>query len=291
MRELYAERPRRDETPLAAYSLTVGDGFLEALDIELLAGRDFQPEDIAKIRGGEFTPTLINETAAEAFGWDDPIGQEFGCCMSPTPVVVGVVKDFHYQSLKEAIVPTALMHFWWSRFVLVRVRTDDLAATLDFIENQWDAQAPGYPFEYTFMDDQFAQIYGAEERLARVFRLFALLAIAIACLGLFGLAAFMAEQRTKEIGIRKVLGASVPAVVLLLGRHLVALVVAAAVVALPLAYWGAERWLRDFAYRIEPGVGLLLGAGVLTLAVALVAVGYQTVKAARTNPADSLRYE
>ena len=210
---------------------------------------------------------------------------------SPKPRVVGVIKDFHYQSLKEKIEPLVLMPTWWSRFVLVRVQTADVAGTLDFVEDQWQAFAPGYPFDYTFMDKRFVQIYDAEERLAQVFRVFSLLAVLIACLGLFGLAAFTAEQRTKEIGIRKVMGASVSGVVFLLSRHFLKLVVLAVVGSAPLVYLLTERWLQDFPYRIGISWQIFLMAGLIALLVAFLTVSYQAIKAARTNPSESLRYE
>ena len=144
---------------------------------------------------------------------------------------------------------------------------------------------------YTFMDKRFVQIYDAEERLAQVFRVFSLLAVLIACLGLFGLAAFTAEQRTKEIGIRKVMGASVSGVVFLLSRHFLKLVVLAVVGSAPLVYLLAERWLQDFPYRIEISWRIFLMAGLIALLVAFLTVSYQAIKAARTNPSESLRYE
>ena len=217
MPHLAPERPEPGDEPVYANTISVGIDFIETLDIPLVQGRTLRPEDLTLMRNREFTPVLINEATVKQYDWqDDPIGKEFACCFSPTPRVVGVVKDFHYQSLKDKIEPVVLRPTWWSRFVLVRVQTADVAGTLAFVEDQWQTFAPGYPFDYTFMDKRFVQIYDAEERLAQAFRVFSLLAVLIACLGLFGLAAFTAEQRTKEIGIRKVLGASVSSIALLL---------------------------------------------------------------------------
>ena len=275
-----------------ALALSVGMGFLETLDIALVTGRRFRPADLDSIRAeGGFTPVLINEAAAAAFGWDEPLGKEFACCMSPTPRVVGVVEDFHYQSLKEQIAPVALMPTWWSGDVLMRVRTSDLPATLDYIKARWNEAAPGYPFSYTFLDSQFAAIYGAEERLARVFGVFALLAIVIACLGLFGLAAYIAGTRTREIGIRKVLGASVTGIVALLSKDFFRLVLVAFVVAAPVAYVAMQYWLEDFAYRIAVSPWTLLMAGGAALIVAVLSVSYQAITAALANPADAIRHE
>lgn len=296
--ELWAENPRDASSPEErqaiprANSVSVGMDVLETLDIPLVKGRTFRPADFDSIRAENgFTPVLINQTAARRFGWEEPLGKEFACCWRPTPRVVGVVEDFHYQSLKTEIAPLALIPTWWSRHGLVRVRTDDLASTIDFVETQWEAIAPDYPFAYTFLDDRFAQVYDAEERLAQVFGVFALLAIAIACLGLLGLVAYMAGTRTKEIGIRKVLGASVPDVVALLSKDFLRLVLIAFVIATPVAYGAMGRWLRDFAYRIDLGPAMFLLAGAAALAIALATVSYQALRAAQTDPVEALRYE
>ncbi len=272
--------------------LSAGMGFLETLDIPLVKGRALRPTDFDSIRAeGGFTPVLINQAAADAFGWEEPLGKEFACCLRPTPRVVGVVEDFHYQSLKQRIAPLAVVPTWWSRHVLVRAQTDDLPATLNYIEAQWNDTAPDYPFAYTFLDSRFAALYDAEERLAQVFGVFALLAIGIACMGLFGLAAYVAGTRTREIGIRKVLGASVASIVALLSKDFFRLVLLALAVAAPVAYVAMQYWLEDFAYRIEIGPWVFVGAGAAAFLAALLAVGYQSIKAALADPVKSLRHE
>ncbi|HMB92408.1 MAG TPA: ABC transporter permease [Rhodothermales bacterium] len=291
--EVWETRPvAGEELPLQASQISVGLDFLETMEIPLVKGRNLRPGDLDQMRAGTVTPVLINETAARHFGWTEPIGKEFGCCHHPTPRVVGVVEDFHYQSLKEEIDPLVLSPTWWSRFILVRVSTtDDLAGTLAVIEDKWQTQAPDYPFDFTFLDERFAQIYDAEERLAQIFAVFSALAVLIACLGLFGLAAFMAQRRTKEIGIRKVLGATVVNIVSLLSKDLVKLVGIAFVVAAPLAYLAIERWLSDFAYHIDIGPGIFVLTVLLVLLIAGVTVSYQSIKAALTDPVKSLRHE
>lgn len=298
LRELWVKHPRDAGSPEErqamprANGMSVGMDVLKTLDISLVKGRTFRPADFDSIRAENgFTPVLINQTAVRQFGWEEPIGKEFACCRRPTPRVVGVVEDFHYQSLKTQIAPLTLMPTWWSRHVLVRVRTDDLASTIDFVETQWEAIAPDYPFAYTFLDDRFARVYDAEERLAQVFGVFALLAIAIACLGLLGLVAYMASTRTKEIGIRKVLGASVSNVVALLTKDFLRLILVAFIVATPVVHWAMGHWLQDFAYRITLGPSVFLLAGAAALVIALATVSYQAFRAARTDPAEALRYE
>jgi len=278
-----------EETDVQAKLINVAPHFLETLDIPLLQG-DNLPE-MYEPAEREYQPVLVNEAAVKQFGWDDPIGKTFTCCVAPTPRVVGVVSDFHYQSLKEEIAPLVLMPTWWSQQVLVRIRAENIFATLDQIEDAWAAFVPGEPFEYTFLDSRFEQIYQAEERFMQIFGAFSFLAIILVCLGLFGLAAFMAERRTKEIGIRKVLGASAPSIVTLLSKDFLKLVLIAFVLAAPLAYLAMSRWLEDFAYRIELGPGIFLLAGGLALLIALATVSYQAVKAALADPVKSLRYE
>jgi putative ABC transport system permease protein len=171
------------------------------------------------------------------------------------------------------------------------LNTDNITGAIDLLEKKWRAFLPYQPFEYFFMDDEFDSMYHAERRIGKIFSVFAGLAIFIGCLGLFGLSAFTAEQRTKEIGIRKVLGATVPTIIRLLLREFVILIGIANLVALPVAYLVMNRWLKDYAYRMTPGVWIFVLAGVGTLVIALLTVGFQAVKAAVSDPAKSLRYE
>jgi putative ABC transport system permease protein len=205
--------------------------------------------------------------------------------------VIGVLKDFHMHSLHQPIEPLMLrMDGNWFSYIAAKVRPDDLPQTLAFFEETMGRFTP-YPFEYEFLDETFDQLYKTEIRLGETFGYFTLLALLIASLGLFGLAAFSAEQRTKEIGVRKVLGASVPTIVLLLSKEFTRLVVIAFVLAIPVTYIAMNRWLEDFAYRIEVSWPVFLAAGLAALVVALLSVGYQAFKAARVNPVVSLRYE
>jgi putative ABC transport system permease protein len=177
------------------------------------------------------------------------------------------------------------------RSISIRLRPDDIPSALTFLQEKWQEYRPDYPFSYYFIDERFNQRYENEEKLGKLFSLFSLLAIAVACLGLFGLAAFTAEQRTKEIGIRKVLGASVAGILSLLSKDFVKLVVVANIIAWPVAWYAMNRWLQDFAYRIDIGWWVFAFAGGLALLIALLTVSTQAIKAALANPVESLRYE
>ena len=261
--------------------------------MEIVAGRDFSP-DFASDTTGSF---LINEAMAEILGWTpaEAIGKR-AALRRGEGRIVGVVEDFNYVSLQEtieplAIVPTMTPFGSAPLYVSLRLRTDDLPGTLAQLEDTWRTLIPHRPFSYFFLDEDFDQQYRAEDRLARIFGVFAGLAILIACLGLFGLSAFTAEQRTKEIGVRKVLGASVPGLVGLFARDFLKLVALAFVAAVPVTYVVMQRWLADFAYRTDLSWSIFLLAGLATFVIAALTVSYQSIKAALADPVDSLRHE
>jgi len=276
--------------------LLVDEDYVATMGMEIVAGRDFSGD-----RPADRTQALlVNETMTAVRGWDDPLSQTLtaGSDSAGNPIavnVIGVVKDFHTGSLHNAIMPTILdPHPKWEGFVrqfLVRIRPENVPGTLSALEATWQRFAPDYPFAYSFLDDDVDALYRAEQRFGTLFAAFTVLAILIACLGLFGLAAHTAEQRTREIGIRKVLGAPLESVVLLLSQDFARLVVVAFVVAAPLAYLAAQRWLDDFAYRIDISWGIFLVAGLLALLVAILTVSYQAVRAALADPVKALRYE
>ena len=276
-----------EEGGLVMDGFRVDYDFFETMGLDFVAGRPFSeafPSDAE-------TSIIINETAARKLGWDDAVGK----WMQPDEqrvTVIGVVKDFHYKTHKAAIEPMYLrLTTEAANFVIAKLRPDDLPGTLASIEAVWDRMVPALPFRYSFLDDEFDALYRAEQRLGQLFGTFACLAIVVACLGLFGLAAFTAEQRTKEIGVRKILGASVPGLVVLLSKDFIRLLGIAFLLACPVAYFGMQRWLEDFVYRIELSAQIFLVAGLLALLVAVLTVSYQAVKAALTNPMKSLRYE
>ncbi len=267
--------------------------YVETLRLELVAGRDFSRERPSD----EERAYLLNETAAEALGWtpEEAIGKSFSSRGDTPGEVVGVVKDFHTKSLHEQIEPVVIqLHevrgMSAPSVLAARLAPDAIQAGLRHIEAV-RARFTNEPFEYTFLDDEFAEMYRTERRLGQVFGGFAGIAILLACLGLFGLAAFAAERRTKEIGIRKVLGASATSIVGLLSKDFLKLVLVAFVIAAPVAYWAMSTWLEDFAYRIELGPGVFLAAGAAALVIALLAVSSQAIRAALANPVNALRSE
>jgi len=279
----------------------IGYDFLDTYEIELVAGRNFSreyPADLViGIEEDSAKSIIINEEAVRRFGWEDPIGkrviQVFGD-ERRYYTVVGVVKDFHFTSLRNPIKP---MNFFLSteanRYVSIKVQPQNISVTLEFIEETWKKLAPESALEYFFLDSVFERTYRSEQRLQRLFGYFSGLAIFIACLGLFGLASFAAAQRTKEIGIRKVLGASETSLVFLLTKEFTILVLLANIVAWPLAYLVMRNWLQGFAYRIDLNshLGLFLLTAGAALLIAWLTVSFHAVKAALTNPIESLRYE
>ena len=281
----------RDNIPPARI-LVVDHDFIQTFQMDLAAGRSFSKDHPTDATAA----FLINEEAAKQLGWgDDPLGKMIAMpnIERESSPVIGVLKDFHFRSMREKIGP--ILFFiatpdWYSVFS-VRLGPENVSETLAFLERQWAAFDPTHPFIYTFFDESFAQLHQAERQIGELLRYVSILAILIACLGLFGLAAFTAEQRTKEIGVRKVLGASVGSVTLLLSKDFTKLVLIGFIVAAPLAYYAMDRWLQDFAYRIKIGWGVFVLSGLLALAVAWVTVSYQSIKAALANPVESLRYE
>jgi putative ABC transport system permease protein len=267
--------------------------YLDTLQMEMISGRYFSQE-----RPADQNSVIINETAAKALGLEDPVGKRL-VRGSLTPgkdeifTIIGVVKDFHFESLHREIRPLAmyLLSNEEVRYISIRTDPEAITQTLAFLENKWKAFVPGQPFEYFFLDDDFDSLYKAEKKIGQLFTSFSILAILVACLGLFGLASFTAEQRTKEIGIRKVLGATVSNVIVLLTKEFSKWVLLANIIAWPVAYFAMHRWLQSFVYRINIGVWMFFLAALLALAIALVTVSYQAVRAALANPAESLRYE
>jgi putative ABC transport system permease protein len=279
--------------------------FIDTYEIELIAGRNFSPEfptDHRNTRGtgGELRnagAVILNQEAVRRFGWEDAIGKKViqtygGAKYNYT--VVGVIKDFHFSSLKEAIEPMNLfLSLGSNRYISVNMQAQDIPATVSFIEETWNKIFPNLPMNYYFLDSVFDRLYRSEQRLQRLFGYFSALAIFIACLGLFGLASFASEQRTKEIGIRKVLGSSVSGIVGLLSREFTYLVLVANILAWPTAYLVSRAWLKSFAYRIDINGQFMyfFVAAVLALLIAWLTVSFQAIKAAHANPVDSLRYE
>ncbi len=264
--------------------------FIKTLDIELLKGRFFSREYSL-----DSNAIVLNEEAMKIFGGEDPIGKEI-VRDERRFKVIGVVKNFHYESLRNEIskmgmVLPVLNFEEFERFISVKVKTSNLGKTIDFVRAQWEKFAPNMPFEYSFLDYDFNKLYINEERTQKLSLIFSFLAIFISSLGMFGLASYISEQRTKEIGIRKVLGAKESGLVYLLSKEFLLKVITANTIAWPAAYFLMVHWLRDFAYRIDISLEIFIFSTLIAIAIALLTVSYQTIKAATANPVDSLRYE
>ena len=270
--------------------------FIPTYGIEVLEGRAFS-EDIGSDRNGAF---ILNEAAMRHFGWTSCTNQKFENIypegdklnVEVQGDVIGVVRDFHYKSLHHEIEPLIIMTGGgWIDYLSIRIRSDDIATTLDFLKTRWREVVSNRPFDYFFLNDDYDKLYRTEKQIGTLFGFFSILAIFVACLGLFGLASFTAQLRIKEIGIRKVLGASVSNLVLMLSKEFTLLVGIANLIAWPIAYYAMHRWLQDFAYRIDLEIWAFVLSGLLALFIALTTVSYQAWKVARTNPVDALRYE
>ncbi len=282
-----------DTGRVEARIIPVTETFLETLGIEVVEGRGLSAE--------RASGALVNRAFVRAMGWPSALGRRLPSSAErasfsaiDSAEVVGVVADFHTRSMHERIEPTVFLpsaDFGGVSSIYVRIAPEGIPQTLAFLEETWQQVAPDRPFQYTFLDEVVAEAYEAEQQWRAIIRYAAGFALVIACFGLFGLAALAAERRTKEIGIRKVLGASATSIVGLLSKDFLKLVLVAFVIAAPVAYWAASTWLEDFAYRIDLGPWLFLAAGGAVCAVALGAVSYQAIRAALANPVDALRSE
>jgi putative ABC transport system permease protein len=269
----------------------IDEGFLETYSMELLEGRNFSGSF-----GSDSLSVILNEAAVKMLGLDSPLGKRIRIPEENfEPQVIGVAKDFHFRSLHERIGPLVLGYrsnpVRVIDYFTARIDGSDIPATLWAMEEVHDRFDEITPFEYNFLDEKLNRYYGAEIRAGQLFAIAASMAIFIACLGLFGLAAYTAEQRTREIGVRKVLGASVSGIVLLLSKDFTRLVLIAIMVAAPIAYYLMNQWLANFAYRVDIGAGIFLLTAALALLIALLTVSYQAIRAALANPAKALRYE
>ncbi|MDH5744367.1 MAG: hypothetical protein OEZ52_12525, partial [Candidatus Aminicenantes bacterium] len=271
-------------------TISADHDFLETYGIELVEGRYFERE-----RSSDSEAIVLNQAAVKALDIHNPLEKRLilvGLRRRPMHII-GIFNDFHMEPLHVKIGPTAMILIGKRPGVLlsVRVRPGNLQKILGYVEDQWNQFTNNQPFEFVFFDDQFDMIYKTEIQAGKVITAFACLAIFIACLGLLGLASFTAGQRTKEIGIRKVLGATVSGIVILLNKDFIKWVLFANFIAWPLAYYVMNRWLQSFAYRISLNIWMFLPAAAVALVIALLTVSYQSIKAALENPVDSLRYE
>ncbi len=283
-----------DRTPF--FPAPVDPEYLKTFRLEMVEGRFFA----AEMASDRTEAAVVNETAARALGADSPVGKRLtvtamsmqGRTESKIYTVVGVMRDFHQDSLHQAIEPTIFTCDGdQGPWLNLRINPSGIAETMNFLEKTWKSFVPDYPADFWFLDDRMDRFYQQDRRTRSILGVFTALALFTACLGLFGLASFLAEKRTKEIGIRKVLGAPVAGLVLLQTREFSKWILLAGVIAVPAAYYAAGWWLRGFAYHISLKVGLFLTAILATWLVALLAVGFQSIRAAMADPVESLRYE
>ncbi len=271
--------------------------FIKTMKMQLMAGRDFQQSDFAMMDTSNnyanfHLPYIINETLAKKIGWTPQ--QAIGRTIEnrTTGPVVGVVKDFNFSSLHDPIGPLVIfLGRDFSRDFMLRINSNDMQSTLDRLQSVWKQRVPDRPFNYHFLDDDYNKLYLAEQRTSKLFGVAAGLAIVLACLGLFGLAAFTTVQRTKEIGIRRVLGANISSITLLVAKNFLQLISIAIVIAVPLAWWAGNKWLQDFAFRIPVQAYVFVATAIVTVLIALCTVGYHSIRAALANPVKSLRTE
>lgn len=281
------------DAPLVS-AINVDKDYLQTMKLELIAGRNFSD----KFPADRKNSILINEAAVKRFGWENPIGKKISELVrdNPTKSVIGIVKDFHYAPLHYKIDPLIIENEEDGEnhrinYFLVSIAPTNIKQSVDYIQSILENKNSLMPYEFFFLDDDFNSAYNSEMKLSRIFSYFTTIAIFLACLGLFGLAAYTAEKRTKEIGIRKVLGATVNSIIFMLTKEFVKWVLLATIVAWPIIYYAMNKWLQNFAYQIKVSWWLFALAGVAALAIALLTVSWQAIRAATANPVEALRYE
>jgi ABC-type antimicrobial peptide transport system permease subunit len=278
---------KNPEEKILMQGVDVDYDFFETFGMQMIEGRGFSREFAAD----ETSSVILNETAINLMGLSSPVGKRLSIG-NWQGTIVGVVQDYNFKSLHSKIEPLILaMVNRQLNFMFVRIKSQNVSDTIKFLRSQWEHHNPQFTFEYGFVDTLLGNLYANEEKVRTLFNYFTFLAIFISCLGLFGLAFYLTEQRTKEIGVRKVLGASVPKIVTMLSKEFLKWVLIANIIAWPLAYYFMDKWLQNFAYRTGLKIGTFLLSGTLAFMITLLTVSYQTIKAASANPVDSLRYE
>jgi ABC-type antimicrobial peptide transport system permease subunit len=272
------------ENDISFWSPRFGLFAMETLNMELLAGRSFRESD-----GNDDSKVIINESARQMMRLEDPIGFKLGIARDKE--IIGVVRDFQYGSLHDPIEPLILRFRRWGREIIVRIKSGTESETIAAIEQLHSKFHPGYPFDFTFMDDDYETLYKSEQTVASLSNYFSILAIIISCLGLFGLSTYTAERKAKEISIRKILGASIIQVVSLLAKDFIQTICIGLLIGIPLSYVLLKRWLGNFAYHIDLEWWLFALAAGFLLCIAIATIGIQTVRAATMNPVASLKDE
>jgi putative ABC transport system permease protein len=280
----------RDQAQLM-YDLNVDEDFIPTMGMEIIAGRNFSKE----FGSDQKASAIINEAAAKQFGWENPLGRRIGGYRG-VKTVIGIVRDYHQLPVSQEIKPLYIRIdpedvYNPYRMLSIRIAPGYIGRTIKFIETKWNEIYPNHPFDYFFLDESFKEQFREMERTKKIISYFAGLAILIACLGLYGLASFLTEQRTKEIGIRKTLGATTSGIVCLISKELIKMIVIANAIALPIAYLLMRNWLSAFPYRVNITYMMFIYSGIIVLLIGLASVSYQSIKAGLTDPVDSLRYE
>jgi len=266
------------------YGNIVSDDFFETMGMQVVEGRALSN------KFSDSNSVIFNQSAIAAMGLKNPIGKTVSL-WGKNKQIVGVVKDYHYRSLYDKVGPSFIEYSPNNENTLVKIKAGTEQQTIARIKNAFSKYNHGLDFTYSFLDDDYNKLYASEQRVAVLSRYFAGVAILICCLGLFGLAAFTAQKRQKEIGIRKVVGASVSNVVMMLSNDFLKLVLIALLIAVPVSWWAANQWLQSFAYRINLNAGIFLITGAMLVAITLLTISFQTIKAAIANPVKSLRSE
>ncbi|HZJ59428.1 MAG TPA: FtsX-like permease family protein [Chitinophagaceae bacterium] len=273
----------------------IDEDFIQTVSLQIIAGSDLTSQDVKDAtfdRDKNVYHFILNESAVKQLGWSPQEAVNKKMYMgSRAGFVRGVVKDFHFETLRDPIKPFVLFNEVRGRELLVKLTGQHLQQTISFLESKWKNLVPDRPFEYRFLDDDYNKLYNAEIRLGKIMDLFSGIAILLACLGLFGLSSYAAQQRIKEIGIRKVLGASARTIAIALSKDFVGLAIVAIAIALPIAWWATNKWLQDFSYRTDINWSIYVAAGLVTILLSVITVAFQAIKAAMANPVKSLRTE
>jgi putative ABC transport system permease protein len=275
----------------------IDEDFIATIGLKIVAGTNFTKQDIKDVSYSDENKNkfhfILNESAARQLGWtpQQAIGKKMFMDASRPGYVKAVIKDFNFESLHTAIKPLVLFPENSGYALLLKVRGSDLPQTISFIDSKWKELVPYKPFEYHFLDEYFNNLYSSELRLGKVLTIFASIAIALACLGLLGLSSYSAKQRIKEIGIRKILGASATSIAALLSLDFIKLVLLAICISLPIAWWMMNEWLQGFAYKTQMSWWIFVFASACSIFIATATISFQAIKAALNNPVNSLRSE
>ncbi len=282
------------DKPVLMQYINVDDEYIKTMDISILAGRSFSNE----MRTDAYSSVIINETAAKSLGWVGTTGNYEGCIgktirgMGGVREVIGVISDFHLQSVHKAIVPLFVDYIpGYYNTLSLKVNPEGLPNTINSLRKKWKEVVPGSPFDFHFLDESYDKQFRADEKLSEIFSYFSILAIFIACLGLFGMAAFSAEQRVKEIGIRKVLGAASKGIIFLIGRDMMKLILISNAAAWPIVYFASSYWLKSFAYHTDIEPQTFIYSSLLVFLIGIITISYQSIKAASADPVESLKKE